>query len=435
MPPNNPVSKSQNYTVLAEARPGLMESLIYQEIDTVNISQPGISEKMDFISALKKRYESAKSEQELTDEIISHLSSGTPNRSLESIYLASERTGDPITAYDVFSRKQTDIISLSEGTLEAIDHNRVKGISIVGATIEKPMQVLMRIADGLKNGNKNIPRNIILCGSPSSGKTVISLIAAANAGVPAFNLINSKSQWVGESERRTRVMLNLLRQLGGLGIIDEIELQLPMNRNMSASDSGVTQNLIGQLQSFLADTSLAGKVCLVGTSNRPNVIGEAMRQRWTVIPVLMPLQSDYPAITLSIAKQLNPLINFDLTDKRLVDSANRFYEKGAAPREIREELIASQAIINKELSIEHIEFASFDIIPNSNSIASIFADYVALSYCRSNSFLPWWKDSENKPDEKYDYPDYIKEIMTKDYTIDAIKLNKKIKELEPYANV
>lgn len=427
--------KSQNYTVLSEARPGLMESLIYQSMDSITIPQPGINEKINFICALKSRYTNAKNEVNLTDEVIANLSNGTPNRSLESIYLSSEKTGNPITAHDVFKRKQADIISLSEGTLEAIDHDRVKGIKIVGSTIQKPMQILMRVANGLKNGNKSIPRNIILCGSPSGGKTVLTQIAAASASVPAFNLVNPKSQWVGESERKTRVMLNLLRELGGMGLIDELELALPMNRNQSSSDSGVTQNLIGQLQSFLADTSLAGKVCLIGTSNRPNAISEAMRQRWIVLPVLMPLAQDYAEIVLSIAQAINPNFNITLDDSKLIKAAERFHIAGAAPREIREAIIASQAVLNGEIGIEHIEFASYDIIPNNNKIASIFSDYVALSYCRNNSFLPWWDDTTNKPEPAFPYPNYIREVLNEDLTINQEKLGKKISELEPYANV
>lgn len=427
--------KSQNYTIFSEARPGLMESLIYQNMDSVTILQPGIIEKSGFITALKNRYTNAIVEELLSDDVIANLSSGTPNRSLESIFLTSEKNHVLITPKKLFSRKQADIISLSEGTLEAIDHDRVKGIKMVGTTIQKPMQILTCIANGLKEGNKNIPRNIILCGSPSSGKTILTLLAASYASVPAFNLINPKSQWVGESERRTKVMLNLLRELGGLGLIDEVELQLPMNRNQSSSDSGVTQNLIGQLQSFLADTSLAGKVCLVGTSNRPNAISEAMRQRWIVLPVLMPLERDYPEIVLSIAESLNPDIKIEVNNPILISASDRFSRAGAAPREIREALVASQAVIPNELSIEHIEFASHDIIPNNNRIASIFSDYVALSYCRNNSYLPWWNDERNCPDINYPFPSYIMDILTEDFSIDHQKLSRRIAELEPYANV
>ena len=427
--------KSQNYTVLSESRQGLVESLIYQNIPSVTLSQPCAADKLNFIDALRIHYPSVVAETGLNDEVISNLSSGTPNRSLESIFLTAEKTGTLITAKNVFSKKQTDIISLSEGTLQAIDHERVKGIKMAGSTIKKPMEILMRITNGLKTGNKNIPRNIILCGSPSSGKTVLTLLAAAKANVPTFTLENSRTMWVGESERKCRLQLNLLRELGGLGLIDEIEMQLPMDRGQQANDSGVTQNIMGQLQSFLADTSLSGKVCMVGTSNRPNAISEAMRQRWTILPVLMPLKADYGAIVRSIAKELNSKFSVSADDKQLLAAAERFYEAGAAPREIREALIASQAILTGELGIEHIKFASYDIIPNNNKIASVFSDYYALLYCRSNSFLPWWDDEKNCPKPDFPYPDYILEILTEDFKIDHQKLSERIAAMEPYANV
>jgi len=124
-----------------------------------------------------------------------------------------------------------------------------------------------------------------------------------------------------------------------------------------------------------------------------------------------------------------------LDNARLWAASERFSRAGAAPREIREALVASQAVLTNVLSIEHIEFASQDIIPNNNSIASIFSDYVALSYCRNNSFLPWWDDEKNLPDPDFPFPGYIREILSDDLSIDHHKLSKRIAELEPYANV
>ncbi len=427
--------KSQNYTVLAESRAGLMDSLIYQNIETVTLAQPTAEEKLPFLETLMQRYQHAVPADGLTREIVANLSSGTPNRSLESILLSSEKTGDAYSEHDLTEKKQTDIVALSEGTLEMIDNSRVKSARLAGVTIQKPLQILMRIVRGLKSGEKNIPRNICLCGAPSTGKTVLALMAAASTGVPAFNLVSPKSQWVGETERKTKIMLNLLKQLGGIGIIDELELQFPMDRNQSSNDSGVTQNLIGQLQSFLADTSMAGKTLLLGTSNRPNAISEAMRQRWIVLPVLMPLAQDYPEIITSIASELNPEFDSPFSDPQIVASATRFYESGAAPREIREALIASQAVISGKLGIEHVVFASYDIIPGSSQLAGIFSDYVALNYCRNNSFLPWWNAAQNAPDTAYPYPDYIKAVLNDDHRIDQQKLQQQIKELQPHVNV
>ncbi len=119
----------------------------------------------------------------------------------------------------------------------------------------------------------------------------------------------------------------------------------------------------------------------------------------------------------------------------MIAAAERFYQAGSAPREVREALVSSQAILDGELGIKHIEFASHDIIPNSNKIASVFSDYCSLAFCRNNSFLPWWNDSKNCPEPGFPYPDYIREILTDDFRIDHQKLSKRITELEPFANV
>jgi len=429
------VRKYGNYVIFSEARPGTLDSLIYQNVPVVNLPQPAVAEKLEFIKALKVRYPNAKTNAELSDEVIANLCAGTPNRSTEAIYLASDKTGELIQSADVFEKKQSDIISLSEGTLDAIDQSRVKQQNLVGATVNKPMSILMKIAEAIKKGYKNCLRNVMLCGSPSGGKTVMANIAAAKAGVPSFYLNSPKSQYVGESERKAKLMFDLLKQLGGFGIIDEVELIFPLNRNQSSGDSGVTSNLQGQLQGFLSDPSLSGKTVLVGTSNRPEKISTAMLQRWTIIPVLMPLEMDFPLIVLSIALGLNPLLLADVNDAILIESAKRFYKANAAPREIREALIACMAIVPGELGIQHIEFASIDIIPTGNMDASIYADYCALAYCRNNSFLPWWDETQNKPIADFPFPDYLKEVLTDDFRIDQQKLRKAIQDLEPYVNV
>lgn len=427
--------KSGNYTVLSESRPGLMDPRIYRDIELVSLAQPDITAKGVFFDALAAHYAEAQPSTTLSKESVINLSAGTPNRSLEAVLRSSDLTHRPYQEYDLIARKQDDIVSLSEGTLELIDTSRVLSTRLAGRNIEKPLNILMKVVAGLKNGEKNSPRNICLCGAPSTGKTVLTLLAAAKAGVPAFNLISPKSQWVGESERRTKVMLTLLKQLGGIGLIDELELQFPMDRSQSSLDSGVTQNLIGQLQSFLADTSTAGKTLLLGTSNRPNAISEAMRQRWIILPVLMPIVSDYPAIIYSIAKELNPEFSTSQLDVVIKASAVSFYVAGAAPREIREAMIASQAWVPGPIDLPHIAFAAADIIPAGQGNAGKFSDYVALSYCRNNSFLPWWDEKLNAPDRDYPYPEYIKDIMTPEHLIDRNKLQEKIAELEPNVNV
>lgn len=429
------VRKSDNYIAFAEARQGMLDTIIYQNIPTVKIAQPDAEEKKEFLGALKSRYPKAIVEKNITEDVVVNLTCSTPNRSLESIYLGSEKTGSIITLKDVFKKKQEDIIALSEGTLDQVDYNRIKNQNLVGRTIEKPLKILTNLANGLKEGNPQTLRNLLLAGAPSTGKTMMANKAAANAGVPSFMLSSPKSSLVGESERKAKLMFSLLREQGGFGIADELELIFPMNRNSANNDSGVTQNLLGQFQSFLSDASLAGKCALIGTSNRPNAISEAMRQRWMVVPVLMPVKEDYPLILVSIAESLSPNIKLSANDPETIEIGETFFLAGAAPREIREAIIAALANKPGKLDINHLKYAALDIIPSVNSVSAIFADYCAIKFCRNNSFLPWWDNDTNKPDSTYPYPNYILEILDDNHLVEQQKLTKKINELAPYANV
>jgi hypothetical protein len=149
----------------------------------------------------------------------------------------------------------------------------------------------------------------------------------------------------------------------------------------------------------------------------------------------MPVSTDFPAILESIARSLNNEIEAGMKDQRLVDAAKRFYDGGATPRELREALISSCALMDGPLSINHIEDASYKVIPNVNRLSYYYSDYCALLHTRNLSFLPWYDDNTKQPDPTYPYPDYIKEVLDDDLNIDFVKLNNKIRELQPFANV
>lgn len=425
--------KSGCYLLFSEAREGTLDDILTKHINVLRLPQPDAAEKERFLSALKDRYPVARQEEGLDEEAIINISSNSPNRGLEQIYLSSSRTGEPITAKRLSEKKQEDIINLSEGTLESVGFERIKGQKLAGRNIERPLQIISKATNALKIGEKSAFRNLILAGAPSTGKTHLATYAAYNSGIQAFTLNSPKSGIVGESERKTRLMLSLLKEQKGVGIIDELEMILPMNRSTSNHDSGVTQNLMGQLQSFLSDSSLAGKVSLIATSNKPGDISAAMLSRWIVVPVLMPLQSDYPFIVESIVRSIDNAIHLESSE--LKEISDRFYYAGATPREIREGIVGSLAFINGYLSIQHLDYASKDIVPSANRASYLHSDLTAIKFCRSNSFFPWWDLENNKPASDYPYPQYILDVMDKDSFIDPKKLDDKIAELAPYSNV
>lgn len=427
--------KSGCFVLFCEEREGSLDNVLTRDVKIVRLSQPDKDEKVKFLQACKSRYTEAKLLEGLSDEAIVNITVNTPNRSLEKLFFASDKTGNEISPKELFVKKQQDIIQISEGTLEAVDFNRIKANKLVGRNIQRPLEITSLVTDSIKTGIITALRNIIYCGAPSTGKTDLAIYTAFLSEIQAFMLNSPKSGIVGESERKTRLMLNLLKEQHGIGIIDELELVLPMNRNIQSGDGGVTHNLMGQLQSFLSDSSLSGKVALIATSNKPGSISDAMLSRWVVVPVLMPLKSDFPEILVSIVKGINPDFQAERFKQDILQAADTFFYSGASPREIRESIIASMAVIPGEVSIEHIIYASKDKIATGNRLSYIHSDLMAIKFCSNYSFLPWWNIKTNSPDPDYPYPDYIMRVLDESLMINREKLDKFIKEIEPYSNV
>ncbi|QQS30003.1 MAG: AAA family ATPase [Sphingobacteriales bacterium] len=439
--------KSGSYVIFSEAREGALDDIISKHIDVLRLYQPAKDEKVDFLTALQNKYPSVQLETGLTSDIIVNITSNSPNRGLEQIFYTSFLTKSPVTTASLSFKKQEDIIRMSEGTLESVDMERIKGKKLVGRNIQRPLEILKITTDALREGKVTAIRNCILAGAPATGKTDLAIMTAFFAKVQAFTLNSPKSSLVGESERKTKLMLSILKEQRGIGIIDELEMVLPMNRGNQNNDSGVTSNLMGQLQQFLSDSSLAGRVSLIATSNKPGSISAAMLSRWVVVPVLMPLLEDMPFIIMSLMESLgfkeslnfiaidnNEKPNFD-NENLLKSISERFYYASASPRDIRESLISAMAFIPGEVSMEHLLFAGENVVPSANRESYIHSDLVALLHTKSNAYLPWWDIQNNKPYDDYPFPSYILEVLDSDKKVDYKQLSRKIEELEPFVNV
>ena len=425
--------KSGHYIVFSEARSGGLDALLAKQLRLLELSQPDAKEKLLFLNALRARY--PETQCELSDDAILNITANSPNSSIEELFMSAARTKRQLTAKVLAERKRTDISRLSEGTLEAVDTERIKGRKLVGRNVARPMEILTNAVDALQRGSNSAPRNLILCGAPSTGKTDMAIMAAAQGGIRAFSLNSPKSSYVGESERKTKLMLHTLRQQRGMGIIDELEMVLPMDRgNGQNNDSGVTNNLMGQLQQFLSDGSLAGKVALIATSNKPDSISGAMLSRWVVVPVLMPLRQDYALILESIVSSMtyNPPV---IAPSQLATLGDLFYQDGTTPRELRESIAVAMNFIPGELSIDHVIFAAKNVIASGNRATYIHSDLTALQFTRSNALLPWWSVEDNRAQADYPFPDYIEAVLTNEKTIDVERLQNEIAKLAPYANV
>lgn len=121
------------------------------------------------------------------------------------------------------------------------------------------------------------PKGILLYGPPGTGKT---LIAKAVATTSEANFISIKgpeliSKWVGESEKGVREVFRKARQAAPCVVFfDEIDAIAP--RRGSEGDAHVTERVISQMLTEMDGLEDLKGVVVIGATNRPDIIDEAL---------------------------------------------------------------------------------------------------------------------------------------------------------------
>jgi transitional endoplasmic reticulum ATPase len=136
----------------------------------------------------------------------------------------------------------------------------------------------MKHADLFSEADITPPKGILLFGPPGTGKTLIAKAVAANSD---SNFISIKgpellSKWVGESEKAVREVFRKARQASPCVIFfDELDSVAP-RRSSTGGDSHVGERLVSQLLTEMDGLEDLKGVVVVGATNRPDIIDEAL---------------------------------------------------------------------------------------------------------------------------------------------------------------
>ena len=123
------------------------------------------------------------------------------------------------------------------------------------------------------------PKGILLYGPPGTGKT---MIAKAVATTSEANFISIKgpellSKWVGESEKGVREVFRKARQASPcIVFFDELDSVAPRRAGGDGGDSHVMQRIVSQLLTEMDGLEDLKGVMVIGATNRPDIIDEAL---------------------------------------------------------------------------------------------------------------------------------------------------------------
>jgi transitional endoplasmic reticulum ATPase len=154
----------------------------------------------------------------------------------------------------------------------------IGGLQQVKEELAEAIEWPLKHANLFAEANVEPPKGILLYGPPGTGKT---MIAKAVAATSEANFISIKgpeliSKWVGESEKGVREVFRKARQAAPCVIFfDELDAVAP-RRGGSEGDAHVTERLLSQMLTELDGLEDLKGVVVIGATNRPDIIDEAL---------------------------------------------------------------------------------------------------------------------------------------------------------------
>jgi len=176
--------------------------------------------------------------------------------SLDPIVIGAEIIAKPETLYD-------DIGGLEEQILE------------VREAVEDP---LLR-PELYKKVGIDPPKGVLLVGPPGTGKTLLAKAVAKQTNATFIRFVGSElvQKYIGEGARLVRELFDLARQKApSIVFIDEIDSVGAKRLELATSGDREVQRTLMQLLAELDGFNPLGEVKIIGATNRPDILDEAL---------------------------------------------------------------------------------------------------------------------------------------------------------------
>lgn len=170
-------------------------------------------------------------------------------------------------AVEVMEKKVPDVTYDDVGGLK-------KEISKVREMIELPLRH-PEIFDRL---GIDPPKGVLLHGAPGTGKTLLAKAVASESGsnFVAINGPEVMSKFVGEAEKKIREIFEEASENAPTVIfIDEIDAIAPKREEVTGE---VERRVVAQILALMDGLKERGKVIVIGATNRPDALDQALRR-------------------------------------------------------------------------------------------------------------------------------------------------------------
>ncbi|HVL88591.1 MAG TPA: CDC48 family AAA ATPase [Candidatus Thermoplasmatota archaeon] len=214
--------------------------------------------------------------------------------------------------------KEVEPSALREVLIEVprVSWDEVGGLENLKQELREAVEWPLTHPEAFKRLGIKPPRGILIFGPPGTGKT---LLAKAVATESKANFISIKgpeilNKWVGESEKAVREIFKKAKQAApSIVFLDELDAIAP-RRGSGISDSNVTERLVNQLLTSIDGLGGLDNVVVIGATNRPDIIDQALLRAGRFDRLLQAPPPDRKARLeiLKIHTKNMPLKNVDL---------------------------------------------------------------------------------------------------------------------------
>ncbi|MBE6514830.1 MAG: CDC48 family AAA ATPase [Candidatus Methanomethylophilaceae archaeon] len=186
--------------------------------------------------------------------------------------------GDAVMMAAKTEVKVTDKPAANKGDVPKVSYDDIGGLGDAVRKIREMVELPLRHPELFKRLGVEAPKGVLLHGPPGTGKT---MLAKAVAGETSSNFITIGgpeivSKFYGESEGKLREIFKEAEENApSIIFIDEIDSIAPKRDEVNGEEE---RRIVAQLLSLMDGLNSRGKVVVIGATNRPNSIDEALRR-------------------------------------------------------------------------------------------------------------------------------------------------------------